>query len=93
LENCRESCPSADINFFAMELNENRIQDFLDAAAQRGPQVKQFVRDQVFRRFGAAAPNIQINFVPPPKRNPDGTRVLDAESVTGSNLSVTKSHG
>jgi hypothetical protein len=69
---------SANINFFAMEINENRIQDFLEAAALRGPLVKQFVRDQVFKRFGAAAPNIQISFVAPPKRNPDSTRVLEA---------------
>lgn len=71
---------SANVNFFAMEINENRIQDFLEAAALRGPQVKQFVRDEVFKRFGAAAPNIQINFVPTPKRNPDGTRVLEAQN-------------
>jgi hypothetical protein len=36
---------SANINFFAIDLTESRIQEFLDAAALRGPQVGQFVRD------------------------------------------------
>jgi hypothetical protein len=61
-----------------MELNEDRIVDFLEAAALRGPQVGTFVRDQVLKRFGSVAPSIRVNFVPTPKRNPDGTRVLEA---------------
>jgi hypothetical protein len=56
-----------NINFFNIDLTENRIQEFLDAAALRGPQVGQFVRDQALKRFGQAVPNIQISFVSPDK--------------------------
>ena len=72
---------SQNINFYLMEITESRIQEFLDAAAKRGPQVGQFIRDQVNKRFGCAAPNISVHFVPAPKRNPDGTLLLEASST------------
>jgi len=55
---------SQNINFFNIDLTENRIQEFLDAAALRGPQVGQFVRDQAMKRFGTTLPSIAVHFVP-----------------------------
>lgn len=69
-----------------MELNESRIQEFLDAAALRGPQVGEFVRDQALKRFGHSTPGIAINFVRTPKRNPDGTLLLEAENPSSFSL-------
>jgi hypothetical protein len=69
---------SANVNFFAMELTEDRIADFIEAAARRGPQVGEFVRDQALKRFGGRPPDIHVHFVDPPKRNLDGTRELSA---------------
>jgi hypothetical protein len=67
---------SQNINFYMMDITESRIEEFVDAVAKRGPQVGQLLRDRALKTFGHAAPNIQINFVPAPKRNPDGTRAL-----------------
>jgi hypothetical protein len=72
---------SQNINFYMMDITESRIEEFIDAAAKRGPQVGQFLRDRALRRFGHTAPNIQINFVSPPKRNPDGTLLLEGKVV------------
>jgi hypothetical protein len=73
---------SQNINFYMMDITESRIEEFVDAVAKRGPQVGQLLRDRALKTFGHAAPNIQINFVPRPKRNPDGTLVLEAQNMT-----------
>lgn len=69
---------SQNINFFNIDLTENRIREFIDAAAERGPQVGKLLRDEGLKRFGQTTPNIQINFVPPPKLDGHGNLVLQA---------------
>lgn len=56
---------SQNINFFNIDLTENRIEEFLDAAKLRGPQVGDFVREQVVKRFGNPVPNLTVQFVKP----------------------------
>jgi len=70
---------SANVNFFAMELSEDRIGDFIEAAARRG--VGEFVRDQALKRFGGRPPDIHVHFVDSPKRDADRARkLLDASN-------------
>jgi hypothetical protein len=75
---------SQNINFFAIDLTEDRIREFLDAAKLRGPQVGDFVREQVTKRFGNPTPNLTINFVKPPAR--EGAPSPTAAVVTGPSL-------
>ena len=58
-----------NINFFNVEFTEDRIKEMVDAVAARGPQVGQFMRDQVQRKLGLKAPTLHVHFVKPPARD------------------------
>jgi hypothetical protein len=77
---------SQNINFYMMDITESRIEEFVDAVAKRGPQVGQLLRDRALKTFGHAAPNIQINFVPAPKRDGHGNLVLEAKGAASPPL-------
>jgi hypothetical protein len=77
---------SQNINFYMMDITESRVEEFVDAVAKRGPQVGELLRDRALKRFGQAAPSIHVHFVKPPARNPDGTRVLEAENPSSVSL-------
>ena len=57
---------SANINFFNIDITQERALEFLLAAEQRGPHLIEYMRGQFGRRFGLPAPNLTVEFVDPP---------------------------
>jgi hypothetical protein len=81
-----------NINFYALDITQERIKEFFAAAKLRSPQLGDYVQRQAREQFGYTPPAVQINFAdrpglaPPkqiitPKGMPDPL-LLEADSST-----------
>jgi hypothetical protein len=57
---------SANINFFNIDITQERALEFLLAAEQKGPHLIEYMRRQFGQRFGMPPPATVIEFLSPP---------------------------